>query len=149
VTGCPDSAATDDQPIDPAESQCSSVLRSPGRCQFGSLAVHARDLRTMAQSDRPSGRRAQEEECLGCIPDGLGARGGCAGLCQLKTRNVVLVVSDGLRWQKSTDADPELLNEAHGGIWENQAALRERFWNDDPATRRKLLFPFLREVVGT
>ena len=35
----------------------------------------------------------------------------------LKTRNVVLIVSDGLRWQEIfTGADPELLNEKNGGI---------------------------------
>ena len=35
----------------------------------------------------------------------------------LRTRNVVLIVSDGLRWQEIfTGADPTLLNEANGGI---------------------------------
>ena len=36
----------------------------------------------------------------------------------LKTRNVVLIVSDGLRWQEIfTGADPTLMNSEHGGIW--------------------------------
>jgi hypothetical protein len=68
---------------------------------------------------------------------------------QLKTRNVVLIVSDGLRWQEIfTGADPDLLNEKHGGIWETPEQLRDKFWNDDPAERRRMLFPFLWGVVA-
>lgn len=68
---------------------------------------------------------------------------------QLKTRNVVLIVSDGLRWQEVfTGADPDLLNEKYGGIWASPEGLRRAFWNDDPAVRRKMLFPFLWGVVA-
>ncbi len=36
----------------------------------------------------------------------------------LRTRNVVLIVSDGLRWQEIfTGADPTLMDSEHGGIW--------------------------------
>ena len=67
---------------------------------------------------------------------------------QLKTRNVVLIVSDGLRWQEIfTGADPTLLGE-HGGIWASQEELRKRYWNDDVSERRKLLFPFLWGTVA-
>src|SRR5256884_8427439 len=42
-----------------------------------------------------------------------------------KTRNVVLIVSDGLRWQEIfTGADPILLNEKNGGIWDKEPDLR-------------------------
>lgn len=68
---------------------------------------------------------------------------------QLKTRNVVLIVSDGLRWQEVfTGADPDLLNEKNGGIWATPEQLRREFWNDDPTERRKMLFPFLWGVVA-
>jgi Metalloenzyme superfamily len=68
---------------------------------------------------------------------------------QLKTRNVVLIVSDGVRWQEVfTGADPDLLNEKHGGIWASPEQLRRQFWNDDPSERRKMLFPFLWGVVA-
>lgn len=68
---------------------------------------------------------------------------------QLKTRNVVLIVSDGLRWQEVfTGADPDLLNEKHGGIWASPERLRHEFWNDDPAERRRMLFPFIWDVVA-
>ena len=68
---------------------------------------------------------------------------------QLQTRNVVLIITDGLRWQEVfTGADPTLLNENHGGIWAAPERLRRDFWNDDPAQRRKMLLPFLWTVVA-
>ncbi len=68
---------------------------------------------------------------------------------QLKTRNVVLIVSDGLRWQEVfTGADPNLLNEKNGGIWASPEQLRREFWNDDAVQRRAMLFPFLWSVVA-
>src|SRR5262249_60457459 len=67
----------------------------------------------------------------------------------LKTRNVVLIVSDGLRWQEIfAGADPTLLNEANGGIWDKEADLRREFWRDDPVERRRALFPFLWNTVA-
>ena len=67
----------------------------------------------------------------------------------LRTRNVVLIVSDGLRWQEIfTGADPTLLNEANGGIWDKEQDLRREFWRDDPVERRRALFPFLWNTVA-
>ena len=67
----------------------------------------------------------------------------------LKTRNVVLIISDGLRRQEVfTGADPTLLNEKHGGIWDKEADLRREFWRDEPNERRKVLFPFLWTMVA-
>jgi len=67
----------------------------------------------------------------------------------LRTRNVVLIVSDGLRWQEIfTGADPTLLNEANGGIWDKEEDLRREFWRDDPVERRRVLFPFLWNTVA-
>jgi hypothetical protein len=67
----------------------------------------------------------------------------------LKTRNIVLIVSDGLRWQEIfTGADPTLLDEAHGGIWDKEADLKKAFWRADPQERRQLLFPFLWGTVA-
>ena len=68
---------------------------------------------------------------------------------QVHTRNVVLIVSDGLRWQEVfTGADPSLLNEEHGGIWESAESLRAKFWSDNASERRRKLFPFLWDVVA-
>src|SRR5580704_7289668 len=67
----------------------------------------------------------------------------------LKTRNVILIVSDGLRWQEIfTGADPTLLNEKDGGIWDDVNRLRRDYWRDDVSERRRLLFPFLWGVVA-
>src|ERR1700680_2361556 len=66
-----------------------------------------------------------------------------------KTRNVVLVVSDGLRWQEIfTGADPTLMNEKNGGIWDKEQDLRREFWRANADERRKALFPFLWTTVA-
>jgi phosphopentomutase/2,3-bisphosphoglycerate-independent phosphoglycerate mutase family metalloenzyme len=68
---------------------------------------------------------------------------------QPKTRNVVLIVADGLRWQEVfTGADPSLLNSENGGIWGNPERLKREFWRDDSNDRRKTLFPFLWSVTA-
>ncbi|HYX73683.1 MAG TPA: hypothetical protein VE819_03275 [Steroidobacteraceae bacterium] len=67
----------------------------------------------------------------------------------LRTRNVVLIVSDGLRWQEVfTGADPTLLNEANGGIWDKEEDLRREFWRADATERRRALLPFLWGTVA-
>src|SRR5271168_2096933 len=71
------------------------------------------------------------------------------GPSHLKTRTVVLIVSDGLRWQEIfTGADPTLLNEKDGGIWDDVNRLRRDYWRDDVAERRRALFPFLWNVAA-
>jgi hypothetical protein len=68
---------------------------------------------------------------------------------RLKTRNVVLIFSDGLRWQEIfTGADSALMNSEHGGIWADAKELKQAFWRDDVSERRELLFPFLWSVVA-
>ncbi len=70
-------------------------------------------------------------------------------MAQLKTRNVVLIVSDGLRWQEVfTGADRSLLDDPKSGMWESAASLKKRFWDDSPAARRRLLMPFLWDVIA-
>jgi len=67
----------------------------------------------------------------------------------LKTRNVVLIVSDGLRWQEVfTGADPQLLDEEHGGIWDKPEDLKREFWRADAGERRRALLPFLWGTVA-
>jgi len=67
----------------------------------------------------------------------------------LKTRAVVLIVTDGLRWQEIfSGADPTLMNEKNGGIWDKEADLRREFWRATPEERRKALFPFLWTTVA-
>lgn len=67
-----------------------------------------------------------------------------------KTKNVILVISDGVRWQEMfTGADPTLLNDKEGGSWTPLAELKAKFWNDDPTVRRRMLFPFIWGTVAT
>ncbi len=67
-----------------------------------------------------------------------------------KTRNVVLIVTDGLRWQEIfTGADKDLLTTDHGGNWAKPEYLQKTYWRDTPEERRKALFPFLWSTVAT
>jgi hypothetical protein len=75
----------------------------------------------------------------------VGAAPALAG----KTQNVVLIVSDGLRWQEVfTGADASLLNDKAGGSWMAEPELRKRYWREDGDARRALLFPFLWGTVA-
>jgi len=66
-----------------------------------------------------------------------------------KTRTVVLIVSDGLRWQEVfSGAEDALLNDNDGGNWVPAAELRKRYWRPEPTQRRALLFPFLWRTVA-
>jgi hypothetical protein len=66
------------------------------------------------------------------------------------TRNVVLIVSDGLRWQEIfSGANPDLMNDQAGGSWTPEAELRSKYWAEDPLARRQRLFPFLWGTVAT
>ena len=65
-----------------------------------------------------------------------------------KTENVVLIISDGLRWQELfTGADPLLLNDEKFS-WTPVAELKQKYWHEDPRERRKLLFPFIWGTVA-
>jgi len=62
----------------------------------------------------------------------------------LKTKNVILIVADGLRWQEIfTGAEHDLLTTDHGGNWASQDYLLKQFWRDTPEERRRALFPFI------
>jgi hypothetical protein len=79
----------------------------------------------------------------------LGALACSAGAPARQTENVVLIVSDGLRWQEVfSGADAALLNEKEGGSWLPEKELRRRYWRADPVSRRELLFPFLWGTVA-
>jgi hypothetical protein len=72
-----------------------------------------------------------------------------ADLPARKTRTVVLIVSDGLRWQEIFNgAEADLLNDKEGGSWLPSDELRRRYWRPGAAERRALLFPFLWGTVA-
>lgn len=66
---------------------------------------------------------------------------------QHRTRNIIFVMTDGLRWQEVFHgADPALLNKQSGV--ENVDELKREFWREGEAERRAALFPFLWGVVA-
>jgi Type I phosphodiesterase / nucleotide pyrophosphatase len=65
------------------------------------------------------------------------------------TKTVVLIVSDGLRWQEVfTGADPLLLNTKNGGSWMSEDELKRQYWRSDPKERRRIVFPFIWGTVA-
>ncbi len=67
----------------------------------------------------------------------------------LKTKLVIFVSADGVRWQDVfSGADETLLNKPAGGIRDTETQIRRAWWRAEPAERRKVLMPFLWEVVA-
>ncbi|MGQ0647649.1 MAG: alkaline phosphatase family protein [Gemmatimonadaceae bacterium] len=61
---------------------------------------------------------------------------------QRRTRNVVLIVTDGLRWQEVfRGAERALMTTKPGGVRDTTALLRS-YWRDDANARRTALLPF-------
>ncbi len=61
-----------------------------------------------------------------------------------KTRNVVLIISDGLRPEEMFGgAELDLINKSDVGGWYSEAELRKRFYDPDPKKSREMLFPFI------
>jgi Type I phosphodiesterase / nucleotide pyrophosphatase len=64
------------------------------------------------------------------------------------TRNVILVTTDGLRWQEVfRGADASLINKEDGGVADPDS-LRRRFWRETPEARREALMPFLWGTIA-
>jgi len=61
-----------------------------------------------------------------------------------KPKNLILLTSDGLRWQDLfTSIDPHLMNEKYAGMTKAGAAeLREHLWKPQPEERRLALMPY-------
>jgi len=65
-----------------------------------------------------------------------------------KTRNVLLVTSDGLRWQEVFGgADLGLMNKENGGVTD-PVLLTKEFGGDTLEIRRRLLMPFVWDVIA-
>ncbi|QDT54404.1 Type I phosphodiesterase / nucleotide pyrophosphatase [Caulifigura coniformis] len=67
----------------------------------------------------------------------------CRGTAaDLKTKNVILITTDGLRWQEVfTGAEKELISKEPGGV-SNVKAIESQFWRETPEERREALLPF-------
>jgi hypothetical protein len=71
-----------------------------------------------------------------------------ADAADLKTRNVVLITTDGLRWQEVfTGAEKALINKQYGGVGDVKG-IEERFWRETPEERRAALLPFFWSKIA-
>lgn len=71
-----------------------------------------------------------------------------ARAAELKTQNVFLIISDGLRWQEVFRGAEELLmNAKNGGVKDTNAIHRE-FWRATPQARREALLPFFWSEIA-
>lgn len=65
-----------------------------------------------------------------------------------KTKNVILLMTDGLRWEEVFHgANPELISEKPGGV-KDVAELKQLFGQETAEARRVALLPFLTEVIA-
>ncbi|MFM7100791.1 MAG: hypothetical protein ACKO3N_06440, partial [Verrucomicrobiota bacterium] len=82
---------------------------------------------------------------LGCLVAGGRAQAAAGAV---KTRNVILVTADGLRWEEVfRGAEEILMSRAYGNVSDTNA-LRARFWRATAEERRAALFPFLWGTVA-
>ncbi|MEK7402192.1 MAG: AP protein [Gemmatimonadota bacterium] len=67
---------------------------------------------------------------------------------QPAARNVVLIVTDGLRWQEVfSGAERALISRTPGGV-PDTATLLHDYWRDDPEERRAALMPFFWGTIA-
>lgn len=72
----------------------------------------------------------------------------CETHAQQRTRNVVLIVTDGLRWQEVFGgAERALVSSTPGGV-RDTTRLKADFWRDDASARRQALLPFLWGTIA-
>lgn len=100
----------------------------------------------------PSPRRGEGEResfhALAVLAACLLAAGAAPAQTPLQTRNVVLIVTDGLRWQEVFNgADPALMDREHGRV-DDTTALRHDFLRDTPEQRRAALLPFFWSAIA-
>src|SRR5687768_10188825 len=70
-------------------------------------------------------------------------------LAALKTRNVFLIATDGLRWEEVfTGAELALMNSTNGGVADANA-LKKKFWRETPEERRRALLPFFWSEIAS
>lgn len=82
-----------------------------------------------------------------------GTPGHAQALTEHKTKNVIVVMMDGMRWEEVfRGADPELIKtlgpDALGDAKERAALAEQRYWRTTPQERREALMPFLWSTVA-
>ncbi len=73
-----------------------------------------------------------------------------ASAAEHKTKYVIFVMTDGLRWQEVFNgADESLMNKENGGVEPaNVVALKKAYWRDTVQARRDALMPFVWTVMA-
>lgn len=93
-------------------------------------------------------RRWISPALLGLALFGTAALPGAARAAEHKTSNVIVVMTDGMRWQEVFNgADEAMLNKEHGGV-SDVDNVRRKFWRETAQERRQALLPFLWTVVA-
>jgi hypothetical protein len=65
-----------------------------------------------------------------------------------QTRNIIFVMTDGLRWQEVfLGADGGLMNKEHGHVSDVEG-LRRRYWRETSTARREALMPFVWATIA-
>jgi len=72
-----------------------------------------------------------------------------ASAAERRTENVILITTDGLRWEEVfRGAEETLISREFGNVGDTNA-LRKDFWRPTPEERRKALLPFLWGTLAT
>lgn len=86
---------------------------------------------------------------FGLLLAAAGFQSQLAAAEELKTKNVLLITTDGLRWQEVfTGAEKLLIDKEVGGV-ENVKAIEKQFWRETPEERRKALLPFIWSKIAS
>lgn len=68
----------------------------------------------------------------------------------LRTKLVIFVSVDGVRWQDVfRGADASLLNKANGGVRASETEIRKLWWREEAGERRQKLMPFLWQKMAS
>src|ERR1700682_2182389 len=67
---------------------------------------------------------------------------------QSKTKNIIFVMTDGLRWQEVFNGAEESLMTKENGAVSDIAGLKKAYWRDTPEARREALMPFVWSVIS-
>ncbi len=68
---------------------------------------------------------------------------------ELKTKNVILITTDGFRWQELfTGAEKTLIDKEVGGV-EHVKDIEQKFWRETPEERRQALMPFVWSKIAS
>lgn len=82
------------------------------------------------------------------MPDAIGWSAEPSPRPELKTRNVLLITVDGLRWQEVFDgAEATLIDKEAGGV-KDVTAVKDRFQRETPHESRETLMPFFWRTIA-